>query len=102
MKTIKIIIILAISFVFVVNKNNAAIKDSIFATVGEKVITRSDIINEIKILLILNNTAYSQEIKEQLDETNRQDDYIKTMDKTFKEYEENFEYSLKELEMLKK
>ena len=69
MKTIKIIIILAISFVFIANKNNAAIKDSIFATVGEKVITRSDIINEIKILLILNNTAYSQEIKEQLDQS---------------------------------
>ena len=69
MKTIKIIIILAISFVFIANKNNAAIKDSIFATVGEKVITRSDIINEIKILLILNNTAYSEEIKEQLDQS---------------------------------
>ena len=69
MKTIKIIIILAISFVFIANKNNAAIKDSIFATVGEKVITRSDIINEIKILLILNNTAYAEEIKEQLDQS---------------------------------
>ena len=48
---------------------NASIKDSIFATVGDKAITRSDIINEIKIILILNNQTYSEEIKEQLDRT---------------------------------
>ena len=48
MKTIKIIIILAISFVFIANKNNAAIKDSIFATVGEKVITNSGYFQDYK------------------------------------------------------
>ena len=48
---------------------NTTIKDSIFATVGDKAITRSDIINEIKIILILNNQTYSEEIKEQLDRT---------------------------------
>ena len=62
----KIIFILIVSFLFT-NKVSAVIKDSIFATVGNKVVARSDIINEIKIILILNGTSYSEEIKEQLD-----------------------------------
>ena len=64
----KIIFVLIVSFLFV-NTSNAVIKDSIFATVGNKVITRSDIINEIKIILILNGTSYSEEIKDQLDQS---------------------------------
>ena len=63
----KIIFALIASFLFV-SPGNAVIKDSIFATVGNKVITKSDIINEIKIILILNGTSYSEEIKEQLDQ----------------------------------
>ena len=62
----KIIFILIVSLLFN-NKVSAVIKDSIFATVGNKVVARSDIINEIKIILILNGTSYSEEIKEQLD-----------------------------------
>jgi len=42
------------------------IKDGIFATVGNKAITRSDIVNEIKIILILNNMRYSEDKKEEL------------------------------------
>jgi len=57
-----------VSCIFV-STGNAIIKDSIFATVGNKVIARSDIINEIKIILILNGTSYSEEIKEQLDKS---------------------------------
>ena len=64
----KIIFVLIVSFLFV-SAGNAVIKDSIFATVGDKVITKSDIINEIKIILILNGTSYSEEIKDQLDQT---------------------------------
>ena len=67
-KSKKIIFVLIASFLFV-SAGNAAIKDSIFATVGNKVITKSDIINEIKIILILNGTSYSEEIKDQLDQT---------------------------------
>ena len=63
----KIIFVLIVSFLFV-STGNAVIKDSIFATVGNKVITKSDIINEIKIILILNGTSYSEEIKDQLDQ----------------------------------
>ena len=64
----KIIFVLIVSFLFV-SAGNAVIKDSIFATVGNKVITKSDIINEIKIILILNGTSYSEEIKDQLDQS---------------------------------
>ena len=64
----KIIFVLIVSFLFV-SAGNAVIKDSIFATVGNKVITKSDIINEIKIILILNGTSYSEEIKSQLDQS---------------------------------
>ena len=64
----KIIFVLIVSLLFV-SAGNAVIKDSIFATVGNKVITKSDIINEIKIILILNGTSYSEEIKNQLDQS---------------------------------
>ena len=42
------------------------IKDSLFATVGNKAITHSDILNEIKIILILTGQSFTQDIKEQL------------------------------------
>lgn len=51
---------------FLITESKAVIKDKIFATVGDKVITRSDVINEIKTILILNNQAYSETIKEKL------------------------------------
>jgi peptidyl-prolyl cis-trans isomerase SurA len=45
----------------------AEIKDSIFATVGDKAITRSDIISEIKVILVISGSTYSEKIKKQLD-----------------------------------
>jgi len=42
------------------------IKDSLFATVGNKAITHSDIVNEIKILLILTDQSFTEDIKDQL------------------------------------
>jgi len=62
----KIVCILIFSIVFAIN-GNTAIKDSIFATVGDRAVTRSDIINEIKLILILNGQEYSEAIKEKLD-----------------------------------
>ena len=52
---------------FCLVESNAAIKDSLFATVGNKAITRSDIINEIKIILILNGQNFSQDYAEQIE-----------------------------------
>ena len=49
-----------------VPKVEEVIKDSLFATVGNKAITQSDIINEIKIILILTGQSFTQDIKEQL------------------------------------
>ena len=49
-------------------ESNAVIKDSLFATVGNKAITRSDILEEIKVILILNNLSYSESVKEQLEQ----------------------------------
>ena len=42
------------------------IKDGLFATVGNKAITRSDIINEIKIILILANKSFSEDERKKL------------------------------------
>ena len=36
------------------------IEDGLYATVGNKAITKSDIINEIKVILILNNKRFSE------------------------------------------
>ena len=53
--------------VFFTTESSAIIKDSLFATVGNKAVTRSDILEEIKILLILNALSYSEADKEQLE-----------------------------------
>jgi len=42
-------------------KGYAEINDSLFMTIGNKAITKSNIVNEIKIILILNNESYSDE-----------------------------------------
>jgi len=53
--------------VFFFNYVYADIKDSIFATVGNKAVVKSDILEEIKIILILNGLSYSQANKEQIE-----------------------------------
>ena len=53
------------SFFFVAN-GNTLIKDSLFATVGGKAITNSDIINEIKIILILTGKSFSEDKRDRL------------------------------------
>ena len=58
-KTLFVIVI----FSFFSTKCNAVIKDSIFATVGNKAIVQSDIANEIKTLLILSGQSYREEEK---------------------------------------
>ena len=62
----KIISAIIISLIFI-SFSHSAIKDALFATVGNKAITRSDILNEIKTILILNNKAFSEETREQLE-----------------------------------
>ena len=63
MISIKKIFFVIVIFSFFSTKCYAAIKDSIFATVGNKAIVQSDITNEIKTLLILSGQSYREEEK---------------------------------------
>jgi len=49
-----------------VKKIKTKLKDGIYAIVGNNAVTKSDILNEIKKILILNNMQYSNETKQQL------------------------------------
>ena len=62
----KIIYITLLSLVFIFKIANAEISDSLFVTVGNKAITKSDVVNEIKIILIINNESYSDDKRENL------------------------------------
>ena len=63
MISIKKIFFVIVIFSFFSTECNAVIKDSIFATVGNKAIVQSDITNEIKTLLILSGQSYRKEEK---------------------------------------
>ena len=47
-------------------KVETSIEDGLYATVGNKAITRSDIVNEIKVILILNNKRFSENERKEL------------------------------------
>ena len=47
-------------------KVKTSIKDGLFATVGNKAITKSDIVNEIKMILILSNKSFSEDKRKEL------------------------------------
>ena len=61
----KIVFIILITTLFI-EKVNAKIIDSLFMTIGDKAIAQSDIVNEIKTLLILSNKSYSDQKREEL------------------------------------
>ena len=63
----KIILLILIPLLFA-ERANAEISDGIFMSIGDKPITKSDIVNEIKIILILNNESYTDDKKNQLHE----------------------------------
>ena len=60
------IIFVILTFLFFITKGNAEIKDNLFATVGNRAIAASDVVNEVKLILILNNQSYTEENREQL------------------------------------
>ena len=68
MINIKKIFFLILFLLISIQKVNAEIKDSLFMTIGNKPITQSDIVDEIKIILILNNQSYSEDKRDQLHE----------------------------------
>ena len=96
---IKIKKILIVAAIILINLTNvsAEIKDGILITVGNKAITKSDVVQEMKLILILNNMTYTVEKKDELERM-----AIKsTIKRTVKEIEINkyqaFEYSKDEL-----
>jgi peptidyl-prolyl cis-trans isomerase SurA len=66
-KKIKTIFLILFIFLIYHKKTNSEIKDGLFATVGNKAITKSDIINEIKMIMILNNMTFSIDKKQMLE-----------------------------------
>lgn len=68
MTKIKKIIFLLFIFLTFVEKINSEISDSLYMTVGDIAVTQSDIVKEIKIILILTNQSYSNERSEQFQE----------------------------------
>jgi len=62
----KIIFLVLISSIIFAIEANTKIEDGLFMTVGNKAITKSDVVNEIKIILILNNQSYSDEKRDEL------------------------------------
>ena len=62
----KILFIIAISLLFL-TESIAEIKDSLFISVGKKAVTKSDVIDEIKMILILNNQSFVPKKKEILE-----------------------------------
>jgi parvulin-like peptidyl-prolyl isomerase len=62
----KNIFYIIIFILFLTTSSFGEIKDNLFATVGDKALTDSDVINEIKTILILNNQSYTKERKKEL------------------------------------
>ncbi len=63
---LKKIIIVVLIFLSFFTRANAELKDALYATVGNKAITQSDLVNEVKLILILTNRSYSADIRDQL------------------------------------
>ena len=55
-----------IFILFLTASSFGEIKDNLFATVGDKALTDSDVIDEIKTILILNKQSYTKEKKKEL------------------------------------
>ena len=69
MINIKNKIILILLFVLISAEGKTEIQDSLYATVGNKAITKSDIIEEIKIILILTGQEFTEDKRQQLEKT---------------------------------
>ena len=61
----KIFFSILLTIIFI-EKSHAVISDALFMTIGDKAVTQSDIVAEIKTILILNNESYSQDKRDQL------------------------------------
>ena len=94
---IKKIFFIVLFLLINIQKTNAEIKDGLFMTVGNIPITQSDIVDEIKIILILNNQSYSEENRDQLHELAVRSTVKRTVQKI--ELERNNYFNLNEADL---
>ncbi len=98
MNKIKTILYFAlIQFICLANLN-AEIKDSLFISVGNKAITKSDIVHEIKMILILNNQTYSEDKRDELQSAAVQSAIKRNLKKFETEKYDSLEYNVSDLE----
>jgi len=95
---IKKIFFLALFLLISIEKANTEISDSIFMTIGNKPITQSDLVNEIKIILILNNESYSDEKRDKLHELAVKSTVKRTIKKIELERNNYFNFSKEDLQ----
>tara|TARA_Y100000590_G_scaffold11830_1_gene14459 strand:+ start:4675 stop:5610 length:936 start_codon:yes stop_codon:yes gene_type:complete len=86
-----------IQFICLANLN-AEIKDSLFISVGNKAITKSDIVHEIKMILILNNQTYSEDKRDELQSAAVQSAIKRNLKKFETEKYDSLEYNVSDLE----
>ena len=99
MTKIKKIFFLILFLLINIEKTNAEISDSLFMTIGNKPITQSDLVDEIKIILILNNESYSDEKKDILHELAVRSTIKRTIKKIELERNNYFKFNDEDLEM---
>ena len=95
--------ILRIYFLFIIlilysSQSNAAIKGGLFATVGDKAITFSDIETEVKLILILSGTQFTEDNRKQLQSAAIQSVITRNIKKIEIEKYQILEFSKLELE----
>ena len=98
MKNIKKIFFLVLFLLINTQKINAGINDALFMTIGNKPITQSDIVDEIKIILILNNESYSDDKRDQLHELAVRSTVKRTIKKIELERNNFFQFNEEDLE----
>ena len=96
---IKKIFFLALFLLINIEKTNAEISDSLFMTIGNKPITHSDLVDEIKIILILNNESYSDEKKDILHELAVRSTIKRTIKKIVVERNNYFKFNEEDLKI---
>jgi len=96
-KKIKKLIFIILMTLLNLTETNAVIKDSLFATVGNKAITQSDIINEIKIVLILSEKKFSEENRSMLEQAGIQQLITRNVKKIEIEKYESLDFNKEEL-----
>ena len=99
MKKVKKILFLVLFLLISLEKANTEITDSLFMTIGNKPITKSDLVDEIKIILILNNESYSDAKKEKLHEVAVKSTIKRTIKTIELERNNYFRFNEQDLEM---